>query len=150
MKYELMALVNQIGREEYVNGHDYMQVRMEKLYDRIAEGNVKPYPEEVGSAIFEQYFEHIQQAYMPIELPEENKAHNPNYVKPFFVDPEELIEVDNSKGMDDFIFELMDLLAIKRPKNFFQDNTRSRQVLIKNAIRELQKAVRGGGTDFFR
>jgi hypothetical protein len=136
MKYELMALVNSISRQEQVVE---IAEAFQKLYDEMSNPTNKfsNNPLEVGAAVQEIYGDFIARN-VEFKQPEPKER---SYQKPFFVDPEEFVAQTSSNTdseYEEFVFELMKLLNIRQPKQYFQQNTRNYMALIKREIKRIQ------------
>jgi hypothetical protein len=133
MKYELMALVNQMSRtEEFTE----LASRFAHVYDEINNGKVKADPVKVGeylTEITDNYFKQVE----GVVTKEKSIDVRPNieYKKPFFVDPDEILAKENGTPQvryENFINDLCDILDIKATG--FGDNMNNKMALIKKRL----------------
>ena len=147
MKYELMALVNSIARQENANGSDELASSFDGLYDVLSSRKETAItPINVGQEIFDIYFDFMTDNYEFRKLAPAEEKESGEYKKPFFVDPDLLEQQAMEKTAkastneyEDFILDLMTMLNIRQPRNGFQQNMKNYMALIKRAIIELQK-----------
>lgn len=145
MKYELMALVNSIARQESTNGSEELGRDFGRLYDTIGGLKGEVTPIMVGEDIFDIYRSYILNYCEPIQMAVEPEVKN-EYKKPFFVDPDllekqamEQAAKSSTKEYEDFILEMVSLLGIRQPRQAFQQNMRNYMALIKRRVTEIQK-----------
>lgn len=147
MKYELLALVNSLAREERANGSDELYREFENLYDDLCQlRDDEITPIDVGVKIFDVYFEFMNDNYdFRKEQPKiEGKENN----KSFFLDHDKVIEeLDRLeakkyafRGYELFLDELCDMLGII-PIGL-ECTTEGKMNLIKKEIEKLNYIVK--------
>ena len=146
MKYELMALVNSIARQENIDGSEVLAKEFDNLYSTLGSMKNEVTPIEVGEDIFDIYRSFILNNFDLKRAAAPSEERTNEYKKPFFVDPDllekqamEQAAKSSTKEYEDFILEMVSLLGIRQPRQAFQQNMRNYMALIKRRVTEIQK-----------
>lgn len=139
MKYELMALVNAMAKQEKF---PELAEEYEKIYNEINANRHLANPVDLGNYLaktIDNYF--IQIHGVTIEQ-EPEKQDMIEYQKPFFIDTSEFKKEEKFEfpsRLNEFINDLMRILNISEPRNKYVDQEKHKMALIMNEIRRLRQ-----------